>query len=216
LVLVAGPVPGVGKSSLAAALAARLDADDRRVELFREEHIRSDSAFTDVMEEFESSGEVLPDTLIAASASYVKSVRDRGADVVVLDSLFPYLPSLLAWGYADDEIVAFFELLARTFEGFPVVELHLVGTPRRALARAARREGGVWLADHIAKVSQFRVTPRASTWADTVAYYEVAATRSESLLERAPWPVVRIDADNGAATALTDAAAAISALFDGW
>ena len=160
------------------------------------------------MEEFESSGEVLPETLIAASASYVKSVRDRGADVVVLDSLFPYLPSLLAWGSfrrRDRRVLRASSRACST----RCWSSSSTSPGRRAARFAARRAErvGPWLADHIARrCLRSRVTPRASTWADTVAYYEAAATRSASLLERAPWPVVRIDADQGAATALTDAA----------
>jgi thymidylate kinase len=214
LILVTGSVPGVGKSSLATGLAAAFDADNRRVELFREEDIRSNVAFRQVMYEFDSVGEVQRATLLSAAADYLTSVRERGSDVVVLDALLPYLPSLLAWGYTDDDIAKFFDRLAELFDGFAVLELHLVANPRVALARAAEREGGAWLENHIAKVSRFTSMRRISTLDDVLAFYRDATARSQSLLARSPWPVAQIDATAGQANTLAKAQAARASLFD--
>jgi len=194
LILVTGSVPGAGKSSLARELAAAFEADNRRVELFREEDIRRDAAFGQVMYEFDAVGEVQLATLLGAAADYLTSVRERGSDVVVLDALLPYLPSLLAWGYTDDDISNFFDRLAELFDGFAVLELHLVANPRVALARAAEREGGAWLNDHIAKVSRFTSMRGAPTLDDVVAFYRGAIARSGRLLARSRWPVAQIDA----------------------
>ncbi len=157
LILVTGSVPGVGKSSLARGLADAFDVDNRRVELFREEDIRRNAAFRQVMYEFDAMGEVQRATLLSAAAGYLASIRKRGSDVVVLDALLPYLPSLLAWGDTDDDIGNFFDRLSELFDGYAVLEVHLLANPRVALARAAQREGGAWLESHIAKVLAVRI-----------------------------------------------------------
>ncbi len=198
---------------MARALADAFDADNRRVELFREEDIRRNAAFRQVMYEFDSMGEVQRATLLSAAAGYLASIRERGSDVVVLDALLPYLPSLLAWGDTDDDIGNFFDRLAELFDGFAVLEVHLLANPRVALARAAQREGGAWLENHIAKVSGFTSTRRISTLDDVVAFYGDAAARSQSLLDRSPWPVAQIDATGGQAHTLAKALDAGVSLF---
>jgi len=195
---------------LAASLAAAIDAGGRRVELFREEDIRRHPAFAAVVREFGAADEVRLGTLVAAAAEYVRSARRARADVFVLDALFPYLPSLLAWGYSDDEIADVFARLAAVFEGFSVVEVHLDADARSALARADAREGGDWLGNHIAKVSRYRTARQVVTLDDVVAYYGEAAQRSQALLARAPWPVAWICADGGEADALVKATALIA------
>lgn len=210
LILVTGSVPGAGKSSLAASLAAAIEADGRRVELFREDDIRSHPAFSGVMREFDGAGEVRPGTLVAAAADYVTAARDARAEVFVLDALFPYLPSLLAWGYGDDEIAAFFARLAAVLDGFAVLEVHLVADARTALARAGQREGGDWLENHVGKVSRYRTARQVATLDDVVAYYAAAARRSQALLARAPWPVACICAGGGEAATLAKAQAVIA------
>jgi len=211
LILVTGCVPGAGKSSLAASLATALEGGGTRVELFREEHIRSHPAFSLVMSEFDAAGEVRLETLIASAADYLRSARERRTDVFVLDALFPYLPSLLAWGYADDEIADFFTRLAALFDGFVVVELHVVADARNALTRATEREGGDWLKNHTSKVSRFRTAGQVLSSDDVVAYYGDATARSQAVLTRAPWPVERICADDGPASANATAMAVVVA-----
>ncbi len=166
------------------------------------------------MSEFDAAGEVRLETLVDAAADYLSSARERRADVFVLDALFPYLPSLLAWGYADAEIADFFARLAALFDGFVVVELHIVADARMALARATEREGGDWLTDHTSKVSRYRAVGHVSSSDDVVGYYEDASARSQVVVTRAPWPVERIYADDGPASALATATEAVVARLD--
>ncbi len=208
LVLVTGASPGLGKSSLAAALVAALRTSGLHAELFREEDIRSDHAFAALMREFESTGAVQLDSLLAAAKIYLDSVRTLDLDVLVLDALFPYLPSLLAWGYRDADIAMFFARLTTVFVGFDVVELHLSGEVSNALTRAAQREGGDWLDGHLARATQFRSPRPISTIVDLVAYYEGCAERSRTLLAAAPWRVEFLDAGRGEEAVLASARAA--------
>ena len=96
LVLVSGAVPGLGKSSLSQALASSLESPGLRVELFDEPRILEEPAFTAVIHEWRSHGAVADETLLHGASNYLMSTRRRNVGVHVLDSLFPYLPSLLS------------------------------------------------------------------------------------------------------------------------
>jgi hypothetical protein len=209
-VLVTGASPGLGKSSLAEALVVTLRTAGRPARLFREGDITSERDFSAVMNELQSTGEVQLDTLLAAADAFLTSARAGSSDVLVHDALFPYLPSLLAWGYADDDIAAFFVRLATLFDGFDVIELHLVGDVRKGLAGAAEREGGDWLDRHLAKVAQYRPRQQITTNEDVAVYYDAGAARSRTLLAAAPWRTVFIDTDRGREHVLAVARAAIT------
>ena len=210
LVLVTGASPGLGKSSLAEALVVTLRTDGRPARLFSEGDIMSERAFSAVMDELRSTGEVRLDSLLAAADAYLTSAQQQSDDVLVLDALFPYLPSLFAWGHTDDAIAAFFDRLATVFGGFDVIELHLVGDVRAALARAAEREGGDWLDRHLAKVARYRPRLPMTTAEEVAAYYDACAARSRTLLACAPWRTVYIDSDRGQEHVLAVARAAMT------
>ena len=147
-VAVLGAAPGVGKSTLCVGLARALTADGWSVDHFREEEILSRSAYAAVAAEFRATGVVRPETLLTATTQYV---NDTTADVVVADALFPYLPSLRAWGHSPDRIAGFLDDLIRIVQ--PVV-LYVDDDPAAALARAAARETDPgWLNWYIAKLA---------------------------------------------------------------
>jgi hypothetical protein len=150
------------------------------------------------MEEFRSRGRVEPETLLGCAAAYGRWCVARAADVYVLDALFPYLPSLLAWGHSDRSIERFFGRLRARLEEVDMIELYLDGDATAALHRASAREGGDWIDRHVAKVSTFDdASGMVETRDDVVAYTRAAAARSRHLLGRAPWPVHFLHADDG-------------------
>lgn len=204
LIAVTGDGPGLGKSTLAASLAEALGA-----ELFREADIETDPCFADVMAEFRSTGEVTRETLLRAAGRYAADVEERGPATVALDSLFPYLPSLLAWGHSDDDITTFFTLLAGEVGAHRLVQVHLTGDLGRALHRAAAREGGDWLQWQIAKTDAHRGAGRVASVDDLVDYLDAGARRARRLLATAPWTVIELDVSDGAASTLTSALSAL-------
>jgi hypothetical protein len=105
-IAVLGAAPGVGKSTLCSGLAAALPG---RVDHFREEEILTRPAYAEVAAEFRAGGEVRPSTLLAATSAFVG--RCDG-DFVVTDALFPYLPSLRAWGHSPAALASFLAALA--------------------------------------------------------------------------------------------------------
>jgi Mrp family chromosome partitioning ATPase len=133
-VAVVGAAPGVGKSTLCAGLTRALTDRGLSVDHFREEEILSRPAYAAVAAEFRANGVVRSDQLLAATVGYVGSAT---ADVVIADALFPYLPSLRAWGHTPEQIAGFLDDLADIVR--PVV-LYLDGDPLVLLPRAAARE----------------------------------------------------------------------------
>ncbi|HEY1653333.1 MAG TPA: hypothetical protein VGG09_15720 [Acidimicrobiales bacterium] len=181
----------------------------RSVELFRELDIEDHPAFAAVMEEFTSTGEASRSTLLRAANEYLRQSEGRGAEVLVLDALFGYLPSLLAWGDTDAEIDDFFRRMAELFSDSRVLEIHLRGDLRAALDRAVTREGEDWLTDQVKKTASFRGAPPIATPDEAVSYLNVLAARAASLLERAPWTVSFVDADAGEDDVLAQALEAL-------
>jgi len=194
----------MGKSTLTQAITDHLETAGLSVHMFREMEIEDHPAFVEVMKQFVVSGEATRPALLRAADTYLKLV-DGLAQVIVLDALFPYLPSLLAWGDTDVEITEFFAQMAGLLSNFEVVEIHLIGDLEAGLKRAGSREGGDWLAKHIKKVSGYRGAPNVSTLEDAADYLDVLALRSTMLLKNAPWTVAFINADNGIESATTEA-----------
>jgi thymidylate kinase len=207
--LVTGAGPGLGKSTLSQAITKHLETAGLSVQAFREMEIENHPAFVQVMKEFITSGEASRTTLLEAADSYLKGV-DGTAQVIVLDALFAYLPSLLAWGDTDVEILDFFDQMAGLLTNFKVIEIHLTGDVKAGLKRAAKREGGDWLAEHITKVSGYRGAPKISTLEDAVDYLNALALRSISLLTTTPWAVAFVNADDGMESATAEALNALS------
>lgn len=107
VIAVDGVAPGIGKSTLAAALAARLRESGLVVDRFREEDILTRPAYGTVARQFQETGRVEPVLLLSATERYLRDLRHDGVGVAVLDSLLPFVPSLLAWGHDLPTITAF-------------------------------------------------------------------------------------------------------------
>src|SRR5439155_10880388 len=178
------------KSTLCERIVPRLTGEGHTVGWFKEEDIRSRAEFAEMMASFERTGEASTDQLREAAAAYAQSCIAAGADSVVQDMLFPYLPSLLAWGHSDQEIAAFFIDLADRCEPVELVQVHLVGDPERALRRAASREDPGWLDWLIAKVGRYQDLDGrpVDDFPTLVGYFARAQRRTRQLLDRVPWP----------------------------
>ena len=107
LIAVAGAAPGIGKSTLCTALAGWLSGLGLRVDHFREDEVLTREEFSSVAAEFEARGAVQLPTLLNGVAAFVLSIQAGGDDVVIADSLVPFIPSLLAWGHSEDAMTRF-------------------------------------------------------------------------------------------------------------
>lgn len=136
-----GSSPGVGKSSLCAALAEQFRRDGRRVDHFVEEDLFARPEFEPVAAEFRATGLVADRTLLDTSVAYVAAIRADDPDIVITDSLFPFLPSLPAWGRGEDEIAEFLDQLARILAPVNPMLIYLDGDPATALGPGGRSGG---------------------------------------------------------------------------
>jgi thymidylate kinase len=186
---VLGTAPGIGKSTLCAALARWLPARGRSVDHFREEEILTRREFAAVATEFRAGGPVRLETLLAAVADFVSSAE---ADVVIADSLVPFVPSLRAWGYPEETIARFLDDLAAVLT--PVV-LYLDGDPLTALPRAAAREDPSWLHWFLDKLAHYPGSA-VHDLPSAAAYLSRERDLILRLLAAQPWDVLVIDEGN--------------------
>jgi hypothetical protein len=196
--MVTGAVPGLGKSTLARRMAESLaeQGEGDSVELFKEEDTRSRPEFAGMMSSFTETGRATTDQMLDAATEYARACQASGSTTFVQDMLFPYTPSLLAWGHSDDQIVAFFADLAERCRPAELVQVHLVGDPARALRRAARREDEEWLDWLTAKVNGYDdVHGPVDDFDSLVRYFTDAQRRTTTLLEQAPWSFTVVDVD---------------------
>src|SRR5262245_9308577 len=149
LIAIFGASPGIGKSTLARWLAEDVPPATR-VDRFDEEDVLSRPEFAAVATQFRATGNVGLDTLLDASARFVVTAREY--DVVITDALFPFVPSLLAWGHDEIAICAFLVRLRAILQPLDPVVVYLDGDPADALPRAASRSGDAWLATFLDKV----------------------------------------------------------------
>ena len=156
LIAVFGAAPGIGKSTVCTALAATLSSNGVRVEHFREEDLFGRSAFADFAAGFTADGTIDMAKLVDSTICYLDSVA---ADVIVMDALIPYVPTLLALGYDEPEIDEVIDGLAARIAHVPTEFVFLDGDPEAALIRAIAREDEGWIDRYVAKLVRYGLTP---------------------------------------------------------
>jgi hypothetical protein len=167
LIAVFGASPGIGKSTLSETLAVSAERSGR-VDLFHEEEILSRPEFAAAAAQFRESGAVDLDVLLDASERFVESALNF--DIVVTDALFPFVPSLLAWGHDEETIQSFVATLRTILEPLCPVTLYLDGDPAQALLRTVSRSGDEWLTRFVTKTASYKVTPPIRDLNDTIAF----------------------------------------------
>jgi hypothetical protein len=199
-IAVMGNSPGVGKSTLCAALANWLRDAGAVVDHFEEAEILTRAQFRGVAEEFaDGAGVVHPRTLVAATRSYVEHARGSGVDVLVTDALIPFVPSLVAWGHDEPAIAEIIRDLERAVEPTRVSVVYLRDDPGVALRRAIDREGPAWAEWYIGKLGRLPGTRSVVDLASAVEHLRREADVTLRLLAASRWDVVIADA--GAADA---------------
>ena len=193
IVMVTGGAPGVGKSSLVRWITQRLPA----ASAFDEAEILSRPEFAEIVTVWAGGGIPSLPSLTAAASAYLDRCRSEDAPVFVQDALLPYLPSLYAWGYEDEQIRTWFGHLAEISGGFQLFQIHLSGDPTLAIARAVAREGGQWL-DWMVERARSWVGGDEVVDLDSLGFlFNSWDARSRRLLRAAPWPILKVDADRG-------------------
>ncbi len=198
ILMVTGSTPGLGKTTLCRRLVAHLNGSNRPAVLFAEEDILQRAEFAETIAAWKTGEPVPREVLLDAAERYSDTCRREDAQIFVQDMLFPYLPSLLSWGYGDREIRDFFEAIGDRCKAADLVQIHLTGDPRSALQRARQRSGEGWFRLLLSAVSDYANQVETLADLDGLAGYFVGATeRTRRLLEATPWPVIRVDVERG-------------------
>jgi len=194
LVAVVGAAPGIGKSQLCASLVDWLTEEGLAVDHFAEEHVLSRPGFAAVASEFAATGRVSSTVLVDTTARYLADAAAAGIAVVVMDSLIPFVPSLLAFGHPEHDIAAIVDDLATRIAAIPTVTVFLDGDAATALPRAAAREGPHWLAWYTDKLTRYGLLADPEPDLTAVCRY-LAHERATTLqtLRRQPWNLVIIE-----------------------
>jgi hypothetical protein len=193
IVAVVGAVPGVGKTTLCRALAARLADEGVRVELFDEADVLVRPEFARVAEEFRSTGVVSPRILVDATVAYLFAMAESDVEVAVTDSLMPFVPSLLAFGHDEPGIADVAASLRERMPPASTLAVVLHGDEERALARAAAREGAEWLDWYGAKLAGYGLVPSHPDMADLCGYLVRERVVTMRVLATLPWEVLEVD-----------------------
>ena len=188
VVAIDGVAPGIGKSTVASAVVMWLRERGLVVDHFREEDILSRPAFAAVATAFRESGRVEPSLLLAATDALVGDLPP--GDVTVLDSLLPFIPSLLAWGHDRATISTFVRDLTHVLRGVRLLTIYLDGSVESALEQAVGREGEAWLPWLIGR---YAGTAEPVTDLDSLAaHMEQRRQLTLSVLAEHSWDVVAI------------------------
>lgn len=188
IIAVDGASPGIGKSTLCAALAPALGADQ-----FREEEILTRPEFAPAADEFKTGGRIKPETILRSMREFAKT-----SGLVVTDALLPFVPSLLVWGYDETAIGEFHDALSQAIEPARVIFVYLDGDPDQALRRACEREEPGWL-DWL--LGKFGVPDRSAM----IEHLRRQRDITLRLVARQPWSLVVLDADQPTDRVLADA-----------
>jgi hypothetical protein len=193
IIAVCGSSPGVGKSLLGGTLADLLSAAGERVEHFAEEHVLSRPEFAEVATAFTETGIVAPGVLVDATVKYLTAAAAAGADTVILDALIPYVPSLLAFGFAESGINRIITGLASRISFWPVLAVFLDGDATVALHRAIAREDPGWLDWYGDKLCRYGLVEPAADVPALAAYLERERDVTLRVLRRQPWRLAVVE-----------------------
>jgi len=194
LILVTGTAPGVGKSETSRRIASLLRAGGAPVEHFDEADVLVRPEFADLIAVWARGERPGAELVLDAATRYLAQCARAPQRAFVQDALFPFLPSLFAWGYTDGDITAFLTELGRRCSSFDVRHIHLVGDPAATIPRAATREGSEWLAGFIARVGRFADGSGVVDAPSLATYFEANDDRARRLLAHVAWPVCVVDA----------------------
>lgn len=151
------------------------------------------AAFAPLASEFTSTGEVQPETLLETTVAYLNGATAEGFDVALTDALVPFVPSLMGWGYGEQEIAGFLRgLAARLLAADPVV-VYLDDDPSVTVARAVQREGPAWQDWLVDKLAGYPVEPPVRDLRAAVDYLRYEREATLRLLADLPWPVIVIN-----------------------
>ena len=189
LISVVGAAPGIGKSTFCQQLVAGLRAGGERVDHFAEAEIMTRPVYAVAAQQFRDTGFIQPRVLVDCTVTYLRQAAAAGVQVVVADALTPFVPSLLAFGHREQDIVEIVRELAAQLPDVRAEVMFLDGDVATALNRAATREGPDWLAWYTTKLARYHLLPDRPTDTDLHTYLAHQRATTLRVATALGWPV---------------------------
>lgn len=190
LLAVTGVAPAVGKSTLARGLRDWLRDSGMAVDHIEEDELLTRPELAPIAREIavQESGTI--ETLVVTLADFLDSgARD---DVVVMDSLFPFVTLLSNWGYGEHRIAGFCADMAARLAPARVVVVYLDAHIGVALRQAAEREPPGWLDWYVEGLARHQASPATTDFEAAVDRPERERNLTLRLVPEQGWELVTI------------------------
>jgi DNA polymerase III delta prime subunit len=144
VVLLYGPGTGLGKSTIATALARRLTDGGVQVRLIREEEVMDLTAFHKYVRQVKQGHAQDTEALLESCQTFIHELEKGLPEVAVVDSLLPCWDWISTAGCSDTIIAAFTETLSEFLRPLNPLLILLVGDLGIGLDRAVKDRGAEW------------------------------------------------------------------------
>jgi hypothetical protein len=152
IVALSGVAPAVGVSTLADGLREAFVSRGRTVDLVEEDEVLTRPVFAPMARELTVTGLCAVGTMAACVSDFARESAKSGVDVVICDSLFPFVRSLSDWDYGEIAIDGFLAECTEALTPLPFTLVYLDADIGTALQHAAEREPAGWLEWYLASL----------------------------------------------------------------
>ncbi len=189
IVAVSGCAPAVGVSTLTRGLRD-VFARDQRVDLVEEDEVLTRPVFAPMARELAVTGACGTATLAGCVTDFIRESAASDYDVVVCDSLFPFVRSLSDWDNGEIAIDGFLAECTEAIGLTPFTVIYLDADVRSALRYAAEREPAGWLKWYVTNLVRNETAGAATELDLAVGVLE----REREIALRLMWRSRRFDA----------------------
>ena len=191
IVAVSGCAPAVGVSTLARGLRD-VFARDQRVDLVEEDEVLTRPVFAPMARELAVTGACGTATLAGCVTDFIRESAASDYDVVVCDSLFPFVRSLSDWDNGEIAIDGFLDECTEAIGLTPFTVVYLDADVRSALRNAAEREPAGWLEWYVTNLVRNETAGAATELELAVGVLEREREIALRLMAKHGWEVRRI------------------------
>ena len=192
IVAVTGVAPAVGTSTLARGLRDWFTSLDLLVDLVEEDEVLTRPVFAPMARELAVTGSCSIHTLSDCVTAFARESVDSAVDLVLCDSLFPFVRSLSDWDNGEIAIDGFLADFTEALGEVPFTLIYLDADIHPALRNAASREPSGWLDWYVTHLTRNEQTSTASRVDLAVGLLEREREMALRLMAGHGWDVRRI------------------------
>jgi DNA polymerase III delta prime subunit len=190
LILLYGAGSGMGKSTLARAIAEHLLLRNIRTRFVEEHEVLEIPEFQDYVRQVEQGNGDDSDTLANCCAAYIRYLETRLPEIAVMDSFFPCWDWLLSADCSTKKVLRFTDFLSLQLKKLNPILIIVEGDNELALSRAIATRGKAWALDLAEKRTGVRQV-------SALVNYQLRLREAmETCLGSWPHKVIRINTTN--------------------